>query len=83
MPSVETRMHLAIYQHRPDVNVVIHTHSTYSSVLSIIGEEVPSLYDEQVAYIGHEVALIKYGMSGSQEGRAEGLRGILGRSGCV
>lgn len=67
MPSVETRMHLAVYKHRLDVNVVIHTHATYSSVLSIIGEEVPALYDEQVAYLGEEVALVKYGMSGSQE----------------
>ncbi|MHA1145617.1 MAG: class II aldolase/adducin family protein [Candidatus Helarchaeota archaeon] len=67
MPSVETRMHLAVYKNRPDVNAVIHTHQCYASVLSIIGEEIPAIYDEQVAYIGYEVALVKYGMSGSPE----------------
>ena len=67
MPSVETRMHIAIYKNRPDTNVVIHTHQCYASVLSIINEPVPPLYDEQVAYLGKEVDIVKYGMSGSTE----------------
>ncbi|MHC1591403.1 MAG: class II aldolase/adducin family protein, partial [Candidatus Helarchaeales archaeon] len=62
-----TKMHLATYKNRLDVNAIIHTHQCYASVLSIISEEVPALYDEQVAYIGPEVALVKYGMSGSEE----------------
>ncbi len=35
-PSVESAMHAAIYQARPDVNAVIHTHQVYPSTLAII-----------------------------------------------
>jgi L-ribulose-5-phosphate 4-epimerase len=33
-PSVETSMHGAIYQARPDVNAIVHTHQVYASALS-------------------------------------------------
>lgn len=35
MPSSEYRMHLAIYENRPDVNAVIHAHPQYSTVFAV------------------------------------------------
>ena len=33
-PSIETPMHLAVYNNREDVGAVVHYHSIYSSVLA-------------------------------------------------
>lgn len=66
-PSIETGMHLAVYKNRPDVNAVIHTHQHSVSVLSIINEQIPALYDEVAVAIGHIVDVVPYGLSGSDD----------------
>jgi L-fuculose-phosphate aldolase len=37
-PSTEYRMHLAIYQNRPDINCVIHAHPLYSTAIAVTGK---------------------------------------------
>ena len=66
-PSLETGMHLEVYQRRPDVSVVIHTHQVYPSMFALIGEGIPALFDEQVANMGEKVELVPYGLSGSED----------------
>jgi L-ribulose-5-phosphate 4-epimerase len=64
-PSVESAMHAAIYEHRLDVNVVIHTHQVYASAFSLINEPIPALYDEQVRFLGKSVEIVNYAPSGT------------------
>lgn len=66
-PSVETGMHVAVYQARPDVNAILHTHQPHASVFALLNEPVPALTDEQVSNLGEQVAVVPYGLSGSQE----------------
>jgi len=66
-PSIETRMHLEIYKHRPDVEAVVHTHQMFASTLALIGHSIPPLFDEVVYEIGPTVAIIAYAVSGSRE----------------
>jgi len=40
-PSVETAFHAAIYQARPGLNAVLHTHSTYATLFAAAGREIP------------------------------------------
>ena len=42
-PSSEWHMHGAIYNARPEINVLIHTHSPFVSVVSSLGEELPPI----------------------------------------
>jgi L-ribulose-5-phosphate 4-epimerase len=65
LPSVEMSMHIAVYQNRPDVNAVIHTHQPYASTYALINEPIPALFDEQVANLGNRVDIVPYGMSGT------------------
>mgnify|MGYP001765942177 CR=1 FL=1 len=65
MPSVESAMHAAIYLARPDVNAVVHTHQVYASALALMRIAIPGLFDEQVRFLGREVALIPYAPSGT------------------
>ena len=64
-PSVESAMHVGIYQTRPDVNAVVHTHQVYASTLSLIKAPIPALFDEQVRYLGRTVEIIPYAPSGT------------------
>jgi L-ribulose-5-phosphate 4-epimerase len=66
-PSIEAAMHAGVYQHRSDVNAVIHTHQPFASVLAIINKPIPALFDEITVEIGHEVDIIPYAFSGSPE----------------
>ena len=65
LPSVESAMHAAIYQVRPDVNAVVHTHQVYASALSLIKAPIPALFDEQARYLGRTVDIIPYAPSGT------------------
>jgi ribulose-5-phosphate 4-epimerase/fuculose-1-phosphate aldolase len=64
-PSVEAGMHCAIYQARPDVRAIIHTHQVYASALTLIHAPIPALFDEQVRFLGRSVAIIPYAPSGT------------------
>ncbi len=64
-PSVESSMHGAIYQSRPDVNAVVHTHQVYASALSLIKSPIPALFDEQARFLGRTVEIIPYAPSGT------------------
>ena len=66
-PSVETMLHIGIYQVKKNINAVIHTHSVFASAISVAGLEIPPILDEQVSFIGGEIKLAKYALPGSQE----------------
>jgi len=40
-PSSDTAAHAYVYSHMPDVNGVVHTHSTYAAAWAARGEEIP------------------------------------------
>ncbi|MEO1249987.1 MAG: class II aldolase/adducin family protein, partial [Pseudomonadota bacterium] len=44
MPSSEWRFHLDILKGRPDVGAVVHTHSTFATVLSILRKPIPACH---------------------------------------
>lgn len=64
-PSIESGVHAVVYESRPDVNAVIHTHQVYASALALIDAPIPALYDEQVRYLGRGVDIVNYGPSGT------------------
>jgi L-ribulose-5-phosphate 4-epimerase len=64
-PSVESAMHGAIYQVRPDVNAIVHTHQVFTSTLTLIKAPIPALFDEQARFLGRRVEIIPYAPSGT------------------
>jgi L-ribulose-5-phosphate 4-epimerase len=64
-PSIESSLHAAIYETRPDANAVIHTHQIYASAFALIDEPIPALYDEQVRFLGRSVEVVGYAPSGT------------------
>ena len=66
-PSMESGMHSIIYQRRPDVNAVVHTHQIYGSVFAVINEPIPALFDEVTFSLGPMVEVVPYALSGSTD----------------
>ncbi|BCJ49645.1 hypothetical protein Asp14428_11200 [Actinoplanes sp. NBRC 14428] len=64
-PSIECGMHANIYRERPDVNAIVHTHQPYASALAFLRKPIPALTDEQVRFLGREVAIVNYAPSGT------------------
>jgi L-ribulose-5-phosphate 4-epimerase len=58
-PSVDTATHLYIYQHRPDVFGVVHTHSPYASSFAALGQSIPACLTT-TAMLGGEIPIGKY-----------------------
>lgn len=67
--SSEYKLHVAIYKARKKANCVIHTHSTYAGMLSILKDftEIPVIYEEQVIFLGGPVRKAAYATSGTEE----------------
>lgn len=66
-PSVETMLHIGIYQARKNINAVIHTHPVFASALSVAGLEIPVILEDQITYLGGEIRLAEYALPGSDE----------------
>jgi L-ribulose-5-phosphate 4-epimerase len=67
LPSTEVKLHIAIYNSRPKVQCVIHTHSTYASMLSILRKGIPLIMEEQIIYLGGSIDIAPYGEAHTDE----------------
>jgi ribulose-5-phosphate 4-epimerase/fuculose-1-phosphate aldolase len=79
-PSVEVGMHLGVYRTREDVGAVAHTHQPYASILSVINEPIPPLFDDITMALGGIVDVVPYALSGSPE-LVEKVTGVI-TNGC-
>ena len=49
-PSSEAPMHTAIYRARPNLNGIVHTHSMFATVFSILEKEIPPMMPPSTPY---------------------------------
>ncbi|TFF94786.1 MAG: class II aldolase/adducin family protein [Promethearchaeota archaeon] len=67
LPSTEAKMHTAIYKARKKVGAVIHTHSTYATLLSIVRKGIPIIMEEQVIFLGGSIDVSQFGKAHTDE----------------
>lgn len=77
VPSVEHQVHLACYRRREKVGAVIHSHPVVASAFAAARTPLPAFLDEFGVYIGEEVRVAEYGISGTPE-LAEQVADALG-----
>jgi L-ribulose-5-phosphate 4-epimerase len=65
-PSVDTDTHLYVYQRRPDVFGMAHTHSPYATSFAVLGQPIPACMTT-CALLGGEVPLGGYALIGGAE----------------
>jgi len=67
LPSTEVKMHTAIYESRPKVAAVIHTHSTYATILSTVHKSIPILMEEMYIFLGGSIEVSDPGEAHTEE----------------
>ena len=83
MPSSEWRFHRDILQTRPDLNAVVHTHSTHATALSILGRDIPAIHYLIASAGGSDIRCAPYEIFGSQELADRVLVALEGRRACL
>jgi L-fuculose-phosphate aldolase len=79
-PSSEKAMHLSCYKEFPEVGGVVHCHPVHGSMFAVAGKAIPAVIEEVIVYIGGDVPLSTYAMTGSDELAAEVVRHLGDRS---
>jgi len=65
-PSSETPMHTNIYKKDPEINAIVHTHSTYATMFACAGKSIPPVH-YTIADIGFEIPVAPYARYGSEK----------------
>ena len=82
-PSSEWRFHLDIMKARPDVNAVVHTHPPYSTMLAIMGLEIPPVHYMIACAGGDTIRCAPYATFGTQELSNHAVAALEGRLACL
>jgi L-ribulose-5-phosphate 4-epimerase len=70
-PSSDTASHLYIYRHRPDVNGIVHTHSSYATAFAALGQPIPVYLTAHADEFGGPIPCGGFALIGGEEiGRA-------------
>jgi len=66
-PSLDRVFHLAVYNARPDVNGIIHTHSPYATAFASMGKPILPLIMSLVISVGGCVDVAPFAFPGTDE----------------
>ena len=80
--SSEYKLHIAIYKARPRVHAVIHTHSTYATMLAVARKHLPIILEEMVVWVGGEVRCADFGEANTEEIGTQAVK-ILGETNAI
>ena len=81
-PSSEKALHLACYRQWSEVGGVVHCHPLYASMFAVARQTIPAAIEEVVIYIGGDVEVCDYHLTGSDE-LGEAVAAALGRRSAV
>lgn len=74
-PSSDTGTHLYLYNHRPDIFGIVHTHSPYALIFGVLGIPIPPT-TTSAALMGGEIPIGGYVPVGGEEIGTEILRKV-------
>ena len=80
--STELSMHLTVYNNRPDVCGIVHTHSLYATAMSCMGWDIEPVH-YLLAMAGPVVKCAEYAIYGSVELGRLALRALENRGACL
>ena len=75
-PSSDTFAHVYVYRHRPDVNGVVHTHSTFATAFAAAGKPIPPVLTAICDEFGGTIPVGAYAKIGGDEIGQEIIRSI-------
>jgi L-fuculose-phosphate aldolase len=66
-PSSEWHFHCGLYQARPDINAVLHCHSSYCTALACTGRTIPAFHYMVAIAGGVDIPIAPYALFGTQQ----------------
>ncbi|MHC1746316.1 MAG: class II aldolase/adducin family protein [Negativicutes bacterium] len=75
-PSSEMPLHVAVYKARPEINAIVHTHSTFASVCAVAGRDIPPIIEDLVQIVGGSVRVAEYGFPGTDVLADNAVKGL-------
>lgn len=78
-PSSEMGLHIAIYQNRPEIMAIVHTHQLYASTVAAARKAVPPILDDMAQIIGPGVRVTRYAHSNTEEINRRAVQALQGR----
>lgn len=78
--SSEKLLHLAAYRAFDDVGSVIHSHPVHATMFAISHQGIPASIDEFTVYVGGDVRVSEYAMSGTPDVGENAVKALEGRS---
>ncbi len=82
-PSSEWRFHRDILKNRPDVEVVLHTHSVYCTTLAVHEKAIPAFHYMVAVAGGTDIRCAPYACFGTQALSDAALAALEGRQACL
>lgn len=82
-PSSEWRFHRDILHARPDLNAVVHTHSTHATALAILGKDIPAIHYGIAGAGGSTIRCAPYELFGTQALADRIIEAMEGRRACL
>jgi ribulose-5-phosphate 4-epimerase/fuculose-1-phosphate aldolase len=82
-PSSEWRFHRDILQSRPEVNVIIHTHSMFATTMACLHRDIPAFHYMIAMMGGDSIRCAPYALFGSQALSDSAVDALEGRKACL
>lgn len=83
LPSSEWRFHRDILKARPDLNAIVHTHSTHATAVSILEKDIPAIHYAIAATGASTIRCAPYEIFGSQELADRAIAALEGSRACL
>ncbi len=82
-PSSEWRFHRDIYQARPEIQAIVHTHSMFATSLSCLRQNIPPFHYMIAVAGGKDIRCAEYALFGTQELSDAAIMALENRKACL
>ena len=82
-PSSEWHLHQALYEARPELNAVVHTHATHATALACLRRDLPAFHYMVAVAGGDSVRCAPYRLFGTEALSQVALQAMQGRKACL
>jgi len=82
-PSSEWRFHRDIMKVKPEVGAIVHAHPMYSTIIAIMGREIPPLHYMIAIAGGHTIPCARYATFGTEELSLHAVEALKDRTACL
>lgn len=82
-PSGELPMHRIVYQARPDIGALVHTHAPFITTLSVLRLPLPPIIDEMFLHLGGTIEVSGYAFTGTDAVGENAVAALGDRAGVI